>query len=74
MHYMDIQIRLARQEDISALANLIPESARTLQATYWPITDRRITTPMHQDELICYRDAKLLRRVIGNVRRLDING
>ncbi len=32
---MDIQIRLARQEDIAALANLILESARTLQATYY---------------------------------------
>jgi GNAT superfamily N-acetyltransferase len=32
---MDIQIRLAHQEDIAALASLIPESARTLQATYY---------------------------------------
>jgi GNAT superfamily N-acetyltransferase len=31
---MDIQIRLARQEDIAALASLILESARTLQSTY----------------------------------------
>jgi hypothetical protein len=30
-HHMDIQIRLARQEDIIALASLIPESARALQ-------------------------------------------
>jgi GNAT superfamily N-acetyltransferase len=34
-HHMDIQIRLARQEDITALTSLIPESARTLQATYY---------------------------------------
>ncbi|PSB57396.1 GNAT family N-acetyltransferase [Chamaesiphon polymorphus] len=32
---MDIQIRLARPEDITALVSLIPESARTLQATYY---------------------------------------
>jgi N-acetylglutamate synthase-like GNAT family acetyltransferase len=32
---MDIQIRLAREEDITALASLIAESARTLQATYY---------------------------------------
>jgi GNAT superfamily N-acetyltransferase len=32
---MDIQIRLARQEDITALESLIPESARTLQAKYY---------------------------------------
>jgi N-acetylglutamate synthase-like GNAT family acetyltransferase len=32
---MDIQIRLARSEDISALASLIRESARTLQANYY---------------------------------------
>jgi GNAT superfamily N-acetyltransferase len=32
---MDIRIRLARQEDITALASLIQESARTLQATYY---------------------------------------
>ena len=32
---MDIQIRLARQEDIAALASLISESARTLQAAYY---------------------------------------
>jgi N-acetylglutamate synthase-like GNAT family acetyltransferase len=34
-HHMDIQIRLARQEDIAALASLISESARTLQAAYY---------------------------------------
>jgi GNAT superfamily N-acetyltransferase len=32
LHSMDIQIRLARLEDISDLESLIPESARTLQA------------------------------------------
>jgi GNAT superfamily N-acetyltransferase len=32
---MNIQIRLARQEDIAALASLILESARTLQANYY---------------------------------------
>jgi GNAT superfamily N-acetyltransferase len=32
---MDIQIRLARPTDIPALANLIPESVRTLQSPYY---------------------------------------
>ncbi len=32
---MDTQIRLARLEDIAALASLIPESARALQANYY---------------------------------------
>lgn len=32
---MDTQIRLAHLEDIAALANLIPESARALQANYF---------------------------------------
>lgn len=35
MTQKDIYVRLARPEDIPALASLIPESARTLQANYY---------------------------------------
>jgi GNAT superfamily N-acetyltransferase len=37
MASIDTQIRLARPEDIVTLANLIPESARALQANYYTL-------------------------------------